>query len=188
MRGRRLRQIEDNQAPSKQGRALRILIGLALAANLLAGTANALTANAPGEAAPPNLRAIITANLQRPDLDPTVPAAYSGAVPGEVAIFPAGRRVSEVEISDAARRTLTMLHGWAWQTCLRAMVNGSRTTLAIFVAQNRVIDVRTALIADRCDQGNYSALPVKRPAPRPSTQAKKSKTANKPGEVKKPKP
>ena len=82
MRGRRLRQIEDNQAPSKQGRALRILIGLALAANLLAGTANALTANAPGEAAPPNMRAIITANLQRPDLDPTVPAAYSGAVPG----------------------------------------------------------------------------------------------------------
>jgi hypothetical protein len=155
--------------PSKAGRAL---VGLALACHL-AGAAQAQTADV--SEAPPNMRAIIAANLQKPDPDPTVPAAFSGVVPGEMTIFPAKRQVSEVEISDAARRTLTMLHGWTWQTCLRATVGGRRITLAVFVARNHVIDARTALIADRCDEANYAPLSLVRPQPRPSTKAKKAK-------------
>ncbi len=163
-----------------------LLITLALAANIVTCSAHAQTPNAAGAAAPPrNMRALIAANLQRPDPDPTKPAAYSGAVSGETTIFPASRHVSEVEISDAARRTLTMLHGWAWQTCLRAMVDGKRTTVAVFVEQNHVVDVRTALIADRCDEGNYSALAVKRPQPRPALAGTK---AQKSGKNKNPKP
>jgi hypothetical protein len=185
MSARPLSELEDK--PSKAGRP-RVLIGLALAANLAACPAQAVTADASGEEAPPNMRAIIAANLQRPDPDPTVPAAYSGAVPGEMTIFPAARHVSDVEISDAARRTLTMLRGWTWQTCLRATVGGKRITLAVFVARNRVVDARTALIADRCDEGNYAPLPVKRPQPRPSTKGTKGKKPAKTpaGEKKKP--
>jgi len=156
--------------------AMGILIGLALAANLVACPAKAQSANGAGEGAPPNMRAIITANLQRPDPDPEVPAAFSGAVAGEMTIYPASRHVSDVEISDATRRTLTMMRGWAWQTCLRATVADKRETIAVFVARGRVIDARTAVIADRCEEGNYSPLPVKRPQPRPATKAAKGKT------------
>jgi hypothetical protein len=156
---------------------MRILIGLTLAANLIACPANAVTASAAGEGAPPNMRAIITANLQRPDPDPEVPTRYSGAVAGEMTIYPAKHTVSDIEVLDAARRTLTMLRGWAWQTCLRATVDGKRATVAIFVARDRVVDVRTALIADRCDEGKYSPLPVKRPQPRPATKTTRKKPA-----------
>lgn len=168
--------VELGAKPCKAG---RILIGLALAGNLLASTAHAQTADAAG-GAPPNMRSIIAANLQRPDPDPMVPAAYSGAIKGEMTILPAKRKVSELELSDAARRTLTMLHGWTWQTCLRATVDSKRTTLAVFVAGNHVVDARTALIADRCDEGNYTPLPVKRPQPRPPIKGAKGKSqANK---------
>ena len=160
--------------PSKAG---RVLVGLALAAGLVAGAAHAQTTVPPGDQAPPNMRAIIAADLQRPDPDPMVPAAYNGAVPGEMTIFPAKKQVTDVEVLDATRRTLTMLHGWTWQTCLRAKVGGQPMTLAVFVDRNRVIDARSAVLTDRCDEGSYAPLPVKRPQPRPSIKAARGKKA-----------
>lgn len=161
--------------------AMRMLLSLALAVTLGAGSAGALTANEPGNGPPPDLRAIIAANLQKPDPELGDPDDESGGG----AIFPARRRVSEVELSDAARRTLTMRHGWAWQTCMRATVDGRRLTLAVFVAQNRVVEARTALVVDACEQAHYAALPVKRPVPKPSTKVKKAKKPE--GESKEPK-
>ena len=166
-------------------KAGRVLVGLALAGNLVTGTARSQTADVAG-GAPPNMRAIIAANLQRPDPVPMVPAAYSGAFKGEMTILPAKRKVSDVEISGMARRTLTMLHGWTWQTCLRATVDSKRTKLAVFVAGNHVVDARTALITDRCDEGNYAPLPVKRPQPRPPVKGTKgNKPAKQPADEKK---
>lgn len=161
---------------------MRMLLGLALAANLVAGAASALTANQAGNGPPPDFRAIIAANLQKPDPELGAPDYDSGGG----AIFPAKRRVSDVEISDAVRKTLTMRHGWAWQTCLRATIDGTRATLAVFVAQNSVVEARTALVVDACERGHYTALPVKRPVPKASTRPKKSKKPE--GESKKPQP
>jgi len=164
-----------------------MLFGLALAAGLAGCTASALAVEQPRNEAPPNLRAIIAANLQKPDPGLGEPDPNTGPYPREVQIFGAKHRVTDVQLSDAARRTLTMANGWAWQTCLRATVDRKPSSIAVFVAQNRVIQVRTALIVDRCEQGNYTPLPVKRPVPPPDKKAKKPKTGNESEKSNKPK-
>lgn len=178
--GKRAALARKTGPPAEAGTAavLRMLFGLALAAGLAGCTAAALAVEQPRNEAPPNLRSIIAANLQRPDPGLGEPDLDSGPYPREVLIFGAKHRVTDVQLSDAARRTLTMANGWAWQTCLRATVDGKPSSVAVFVAQNRVIQVRTALIVDRCEEGIYTPLPVKRPVPPPDKKAKKPKTGN----------
>jgi hypothetical protein len=48
---------------------------------------------------------------------------------------------------------------------MRATVNGAPATLAVFVANGRVVTARTALVVDHCDNANYVPLPIKRPEP-----------------------
>ena len=107
----------------------------------------------------PNPARIIADNLGRhPNMK------YTGTVPTQL-IFPADKRVDHVEMSDMLRQIRTDLYGWAWQTCIRANVEGRSHAYAVFVEGDRVVDSRMALALDQCDQGHYTPLPVVRPEP-----------------------
>lgn len=138
------------------------------------------------EEMPPDFRAIILANIKY------FPSAMSelhhtnDSYPQEVKIFPGIRRVTNVELSNIQRRTFTNLYGWAWQTCIRTVLCSepprrmhgparpqesflpndfctAPKTIAVFVVDKRVVDSRTALVVDQCDNGNYAPLQIKKP-------------------------
>jgi hypothetical protein len=141
-----------------------------LASATLSACASNSAAVAQTSAGPaPNAASIIANNLGRkPKTD------YAGTVPAQL-IFPASKRVEHVEMSDLLRPVRTDLYGWAWQTCIRANVEGLPHTYAVFIGGDRVVDSRMALAPDQCDQGQYRPLPVVRPdLPKPA----KGKTTN----------
>jgi hypothetical protein len=146
-------------------------------------TTSSSQASDPSIQAPPNFRAVISANLEFSDHSTIESDRENEIYPPTTVIFPTDRRVTNVELSDIRRRTLTNLYGWAWQTCIRATVCfwaqalhpitpaarkacEAQKTFAIFVVENRVIDARTALVTDQCDNGNYVSLRIKRPVPK----------------------
>ena len=160
-----------------------VLFGIA--ANIaFAGLAtNSSQASDPSIQNPPNFRAVISRNLELSGRTAFESNRDEETYPPRTVIFPADRRVTNVEISDISRKTLTILYGWAWQTCIRATVCywsqalqpitpaavkacETQKTFAIFVAENRVVDARTALVTDQCDKGNYVPLRIKRPVPK----------------------
>jgi hypothetical protein len=151
-------------------------IGFCLAVGLLVvGCAvDSVATDEPSSEAPPNFRSVILANLEAPrDSDA---GSKGNTAPEGTTIFPAAVRVSDVEVSDAQRRMLTALHGWAWQTCMRATVGGAHGAFAVFVEKNRVVDARSAVAIDQCEKGNYTPLPVNRPEP--PKKLKKQKQQN----------
>ena len=162
----------------------RVLFSVAVSIAFAGLTSNSLqAASDPSVQNPPNFRAVISRNLESSGQATTEPDLEEEIYPPKTVIFPPDRRVTNVEISDIRRRTLTILYGWAWQTCIRATVCfwsqalqqstpaagkacETQKTFAIFVTENRVIDARTALVADQCDRGNYVPLRIKRPVPK----------------------
>jgi hypothetical protein len=111
----------------------------------------------------PRAASIIANNLgPKPNTD------YHSTVPTRL-IVPADKRVDHVEMSDLLRPLRTDLYGWAWQTCIRADVEGLPHAYAVFIEGDRVVDSRMALALDQCDQGHYTPLPVVRPElPKPA--------------------
>lgn len=162
--------------PTAARALLRTVACLALSATIAGCSANSPLLDQPGSEAAPNARAIIQANLETRirDDDPDSIAAR------ESLIFPPERRVSDVSVSAAQERTLTDIHGWAWRSCMRATVDGVQATLAVFVANGRVVTARTALVVDHCDNANYVPLPIKRPehAAKPRSPAAPHSKAN----------
>jgi hypothetical protein len=136
-----------------------VLISAALSAYASCSAAVAQTSAGPA----PNAASIIANNLGRhPKMD------FTGTVPTQL-IFQANKRVDQVEMSDLLRQIRTGLYGLAWQTCIRANVEGRQHTYAVFVEGDRVVDSRMALALDQCDQGHYTPLPVVRPElPKPA--------------------
>ncbi|HXX25675.1 MAG TPA: hypothetical protein VEJ40_03350 [Pseudolabrys sp.] len=103
----------------------------------------------------PNYRGIIARNLKAKEdfVDPTnINATYIESRGG---IFPSTAKVDSVQISDSIKMVQTMYHGWAWQTCLKANVNGAAVTYAVFISGNRLVDARSAIIVDNCDKAHY---------------------------------
>jgi hypothetical protein len=133
---------------------------------LIGAIALTLCAAAAADDAPPNMKRIVQLNLQTPNDVETSLRRERGPPPPEVSIFTASKLVSHVEILDSQMKVQHSLYGWTWQTCIRASVGitNTKVTLAVFVLDHRVVDARTALDVDRCGEGVYVALPVKRPA------------------------
>ena len=137
---------------------------------------NSLASNEPTSETPPDARAAIKASLEHPAnaSDPMQDDAVRKA-----SIFPIQRRVSDVGISSAQTRTLTNFHGWAWETCMRATVDGVDGNYAVFVANGKVVDARTALPIDHCKQRTYIPLSINRPEPSSTSNKGKPKPRQK---------
>jgi hypothetical protein len=168
--------LRQPRRPTAKTLLLRTVACLTLSAAITGITVNSpLLDEARAETAP-NARAIIRANLETRirDDDPESVTAI------ESLIFPPARRVSDVAVSTTQERTLTDLYGWAWRSCMRATVDDLRTTLAVFIANGRVVSARTALIVDHCDNANYVSLPFNRaqPAAKPKGPAHSRSKAN----------
>jgi hypothetical protein len=150
----------------------RIVFCICILFGLSAGgcTIDSLTSDEPSNEFPPNYRAIIQKALENP-ARPDEPKQMGSTA--EPRFFPIERRIANVELADSEKRLLTINHGWAWQTCMRAKLDGSQGTLAIFVANGKIVDARSALLVDDCDKKTYVALPINRPDP--PGKSKKSK-------------
>jgi hypothetical protein len=150
----------------------RVVTGLAIGLLGASCSMNSLASNEPTGETPPDARAAIKASLEHPanasDLEQDDGVR-------ERSIFPVNRRVGNVGISSAQIKTLTNLHGWAWETCMRATVDGVDGNYAVFVANGKVVDARTALPVDHCEQQNYIPLSINRPEPPPKSNKGKSK-------------
>ena len=138
---------------------------------LLAGgcTVDSLASNEPRNDVAPNYRAIIRAALENP---PRSDDPEQGDSATDAAFFPIKQRFTNVELADSQKRTLTMSHGWAWQTCMRAKIDGLPSTLAVFTADGKIVDARSALEIDDCEKKHYVALPINRPDPPPIAKGK----------------
>jgi hypothetical protein len=147
----------------------------------LAGAMIGLTLGATVAAAqdkPPNMKRIIQLNLQTPDDVETALRRERGPTPPEVSIFSATKLVSNVEILNAQTKVQSSLYGWTWQTCIRATAGNAKVTLAVSVLDQRVVEAHTALSVDRCDDGAYVPLPVKRPKPAPAKTGRLTTTSS----------
>jgi hypothetical protein len=137
----------------------RVLTAFLVSATLSACASNSAVVEQTSAGPAPNAASIIANNLgPKPKMD------SSTLVPAQL-IFPADKHVDHVEISDLLRPVRTDLYGLAWQTCIRANVEGHLHAYAVFIAGDRVVDSRMALVPDQCDQGQYRPLPVVRPPP-----------------------
>jgi hypothetical protein len=147
----------------------RVLTALLASATLSACASNSAVVEQTSAGPAPNAASIIANNLgAHPKMDPAATVQVQ-------LIVPANKRVDHVEISDLLRPIRTNLYGWAWQTCIRANVEGRPHAYAVFIEGDRVVDSRMALALDQCDQGQYTPLPVVRPElPKPA----KGKTTN----------
>ena len=146
----------------------------------LAGAIITLTlcAAAMAQEKPPNMKRIIQLNLQTPDDVETALRRDRGPPPPEVSIFTATKQVSNVEILNSQMKVQSSLYGWTWQTCIRATAGNTKVTLAVFVLDSRVVEAHTALNVDRCDEGSYVPLPVKRPKPTPAKTGRLTATSS----------
>jgi hypothetical protein len=106
---------------------------------------------------PPDFKKIIRNNIAHFDpLRAALIEEKTGQYPPEVPIQLKGWK--NIEISDTNRHVQTNLYGLGWQTCIRATRDKSVRLLAVFVVENRVVDVRTAIIPDACDSLTYRPL------------------------------
>jgi hypothetical protein len=146
----------------------------------LAGAIIGLTlcASAAAQDKPPNMKRIIQLNLQSSDDVETMLRRERGPVPPEISIFTASKLISNVEILNAQTKVQSSLYGWTWQTCIRATAGNAKVTLAVFVLDQRVVEAHTALNVDRCDEGAYVPLPVKRPGPTPAKSGSLTTTSS----------
>ena len=106
----------------------------------------------------PNYRGIIAKNLKAKD--EFKEGAESSVTYFETrgGIFASKAKIDGVEVSDSIKMVQTMYHGWAWQTCLKANVNGAAVTYAVFISGNHLVDARSAIVVDNCDKAHYEPL------------------------------
>jgi hypothetical protein len=104
----------------------------------------------------PNYRAIIAKSLRaKHNIVEETMVPYFTARGG---IFNQTAKLDHVEVSDAIKMVQTDMHGWAWQTCIRLNVDGDPVTYAVFIADGRVVDARTAIAIDNCQRAAYGPL------------------------------
>jgi hypothetical protein len=153
----------------------RILL-TSLVGAVLSGCASSVVPDAAPNEPPPNFRAIVLADLTSPEVAPGKRTVNDAPLPPapKGQIVPGNKRIERVEVSDSPRQLRTDLNGWAWQTCIRASVDGFRKNLSIFVQNSRIIDSRTALITDQCDNAHYVPIEIKQSEPKAEKVSRKS--------------
>jgi hypothetical protein len=102
----------------------------------------------------PDIQRIILNNIAHFDPIEASLRADKGEDPPEIGL---PLKESKLEFSNMNRLVQTNLFGRAWQTCVRTVRGKNIRTLAVFVVQNRVIEVRTAIIPDGCDALDYQS-------------------------------
>lgn len=129
----------------------------AIALLLLCAAPPALAQPSPGppQQPTPNYRAIIARSLRVKDKYGQTGLEHFTNRGG---IFKDNARIEHVEIADSIHMVQTNFYGWAWQTCIRLDLNGSRAVYAVFIAGNSVVDARTAVAIDRCERSNFVPL------------------------------
>jgi len=112
---------------------------------------------APPQAPTPNYRAIIAKSLRVKEKyraeSETIPYFTSRG-----GIFPPAAKIDHVEAADTIRMVQTNYFGWAWQTCIRLNLNDKPATYAVFIAEGRVVDARSAIAMDNCERDRYAPL------------------------------
>ena len=76
-------------------------------------------------------------------------------------IFEDSSLLAPFEISGV--RQVYSFAGWTWLTCLKAHDKGRPLYYAVFIQDNRVIDVRARVAVDECDKQTYDPLKVELP-------------------------
>lgn len=118
-------------------------------------------ASSPGN--PPDVRQVVTRWLSFDDRA-KVPTAQD-----LIARPSTWQRAERFELSSATETLHTT--GWAWRTCLRVATRDQVTSYAVFVEQNRVVDLRGKVTSDNCEKEQYTELAVRRA---PSARDRKS--------------
>jgi hypothetical protein len=126
----------------------------------LAGVCGSASAQSggPPQGPTPKYKAIVSKSLRAKEKDNLETGA--DYFKGRGGIFSATARLDHAEIADTIRMVQTNYYGWAWQTCIRLNVNGFPLTYAVFIAEGRVVDARSAIAIDNCAGVKYGALPV----------------------------
>jgi hypothetical protein len=90
-------------------------------------------------------------------------------------IFPNPADLGVLEISSA--RPVSHLRGMAWLACLRIHAEDAAQEYALFIQEDKIIDVRVGVAIDHCKQQTYSAYDLAnfiQPKVPPKLQAKKT--------------
>ncbi len=90
-------------------------------------------------------------------------------------IFPNPADLGVLEISSA--RPVSHLRGMAWLACLRIHAEDAAQEYALFILDQKIIDVRVGVAIDHCKQQTYSAYDLAnfiQPKVPPKLQAKKA--------------
>lgn len=130
------------------------LTAVTLATGLCA-SASAQTGGPPQQPTP-NYRAIIAKHLRAKDTGATQGGITYFAERG--GIFGPNAEIDHLEIADSIKMVQTNYFGWAWQTCIRLNLNGAPATYAVFIAEGKVVDARSAIVPDNCDRATYGPL------------------------------
>jgi len=132
-------------------------LAAATALMLLGAAPCALAQPSPGppQQPTPNYRAIIAKSLRIKDKYGQTGLDHFTNRGG---IFKDNAKIEHVEVADSIHMVQTNFYGWAWQTCIRLELNGSRAIYAVFIAGNSVVDARTAVAIDHCEQSNFAPL------------------------------
>jgi hypothetical protein len=91
---------------------------------------------APDDLSQPNYRQIIADNLRT--------------------VFPEQTSVGTLQISGA--RPFDHLRGRAWLVCIRINADSRPLDYAVFIIGDKIIDTRTGVVIDRCNQQSYEAF------------------------------
>ncbi len=108
---------------------------------------------------PPPYRALIKAaiegKIEISDAEQPAGTSYRYAIPSAKFRKEYFEKLREMEVA-APEQELSDV-GWAWKSCLRATQDGSKITMAFFLRQNRVLDVRSNVQID-CVGKKYEPL------------------------------
>ena len=84
-------------------------------------------------------------------------ASASAAVGGDERIFQISNLYPPFETSNARQELVAA--GWSWQVCLKGVTkNGRPLYLAVFIKDNYIVDLRTSIVADKCESEAYEPL------------------------------
>jgi len=72
-------------------------------------------------------------------------------------------QIGSVEISGLRR--VFNFTGWSWLACLKADGHGHPFYLAVFIKESVIVDSRSSVTIDKCDEQSYEPLDLRTPYP-----------------------
>jgi hypothetical protein len=114
-------------------------------------------ADLPSQAVPPNGRPPDYKKIIRAALYEKSQVSASAAVAGDERIFRISDLYPPFETSNAHQ--VEIVAGWTWQVCLKGIQkNGRLIYLSVFIKDNYIVDLRTSIVADKCENEAYEPL------------------------------